>query len=171
MMSSIKSNRELCMTGKVKTRQKCRDCKCKFEEKKVQQGNRSYIDMLCPKCGKKPDSFYIFLYLSKERAQGEKNRKFRITRNEYGDTFSSYTEANRFLESIRKAMDDHNFNISHYIYKEIGLFQGKMLFPQWLETKKGKAPSYRDKIKEYINNYYLPFFGDKDMRPIKTAVI
>jgi len=68
-------------------------------------------------------------------------------------------------------MDDHDFNISHYIYKEIGLFQGKTLFPQWLGTKKGKAPSYRDKLKQYVDNYYLPFWGEKDMRAIKTSLV
>jgi len=47
-----------------------------------------------------------------------------------------------------------------------------MLLPKWLETKKDKAPSYRDKLQQYIDNDFTPFFGEKDMRrTIKTAVI
>ena len=171
VVDTKKHNRELCMTGKVKTRQKCRDCNSKFEERTVRHGNRPVIDMLCPRCGNRPDSFYICIYLSKEKAQGKKHQKFRITRNQNGDIFRSYAEANRILESIRKAMDEHDFNISHYICKEIKLFQGMTLFPKWFETKKDKAPSYRDKIKQYVDNYYVPFFREKDMRTIKTAVV
>jgi len=145
--------RDLNMSGKIRTREKCSICKRSFHIKEEE-------DIFCPACGTRPKTFFIFLY----HQQG----KHRISRDSDGYVLDSYKRAHRLLENIRKAIDDGTFNISNYLPKEIEQFKGYKMLPKWQESKnhKGLSQWHIRKINEYVRNYYLPYFRDKDTRRI-----
>lgn len=140
------------MSGKIRTREKCSICKQPFYIKEEE-------DIICRTCGTRPKTFYIFLYHHGDQ---------RISRDLDGYILDSYKRAHRLLENIRKAIDDGTFNISNYLPKEIEQFKGHKMLPKWQEAKthKGLSQWHIRKINEYVKNYYLPYFREKDTRRI-----
>jgi integrase len=150
--SVSRHSRELNMSGKIRTREKCDQCGKPFKiiEEEV---------IYCPNCNTRPKTFYIFLYW---------NGKHRIARDLDGYILDSYKRAHRLLENIRKSIDDGTFNISNYLPKEIEQFKGYKMLPKWQDLKlnKGLSQWHIRKINEYVKNYYIPYFQDKDTRRI-----
>ncbi|MDA8423805.1 MAG: tyrosine-type recombinase/integrase [Nitrospiraceae bacterium] len=143
------------MAGKIRTREKCSRCKAAYTIIEEQ-------DIVCPKCGTRPKSFYIFIY--------REQKKYRITRDPDGHVFDSFKRAHRTLEKIRAEIDARTLKIENYFAKEVEEFRGHVLFPRWFDSRKRKrcAKSYLDKINQYINDHFIPQLGDLDMRSIKT---
>ena len=159
------------MKGSIRTRERCPKCSGAFQEVLERKGNKPYMAMKCPGCSTTPRSFYIFIYLEKDICPNPKERKQRITKDQDGHYLRSYEEANRLLEAIRKAIDDGTFNISDFLSKDLETFKGKYLFPQWLATKSDKAPTHTRVIGYYIKDYFLPYFGEKNLKRLNDSHI
>ncbi len=100
------------MSGKVRTREKCPRCSGAF--KIIEE-----VDIFCPPCGTKPESFFIRLYW-----QGKEHR---IAKDRDNHTLDSYRRAHRMLEKIRSEIDGRTFDLSDYLPKEIDQFRGHTL--------------------------------------------
>ena len=145
--------RELSMSGKIRTREKCSTCKQPFLIKEEE-------DIFCPTCGTRPKTFFIFLYHQQD--------KHRISRDSDGYILDSYKRAHRLLENIRKSIDDNTFNISNYLPKEIEQFRCKNMLPKWQEAKRNQGLSgwHLRKINEYVKSYFMPYLNEIDSRRI-----
>ncbi len=144
------------MKGKVRTREKCPKCGEKFHI--VEE-----IGIYCPECKTYPRTYYIFLYW-----QGN---KYRISRDPDGHILDSYKRAHRLLELIRLDIDKGIFSPANYLPKEIEQFRGKNLFPKWLKTKNEKSPTYIRELNRYVNQFFLPYFEQTDLRKITAGDI
>ncbi|HUO77832.1 MAG TPA: tyrosine-type recombinase/integrase, partial [Thermodesulfovibrionales bacterium] len=144
------------MKGKVRTREICPQCRGKF---KIVEG----IDIFCERCNTRPKTFFIVLYHDKA--------KQRISREKDGQILDSYRRAHRLLENIRKDYDDGVFSLSNYLPEEIEEFRGHKLFPKWLGTKTLIAPSSLREYKRYTELYFVPYFGNQDMRQLNAGHI
>jgi len=153
--SETSAGRELSMAGKVRTREKCGKCGGAF--KIVEE-----VDILCPQCGTKPESFFIRLYwLGKER---------RIAKDRDNHPLDSFKRAHRLLEKIRSDIDGRTFDITDYLPKEIDQFRGHVLLPKWYASKVSlnRAPSHLREVKRHVDKLFVPFFKDLDCRDIRT---
>ncbi len=152
--SEIKGG-DLCMKGKVKTREKCPACRKSFL-------NIPETDIFCSDCNTRPKSYYIFFYHNKE--------KYRISRDTDGHILDSYKRAHRLLENIRKDIDDGIFYIDDYITKEIEQFRIKNLLDKWIEAKQSQdlSPGHIKGVKRYAMTYYREYFGNMLARDIRT---
>lgn len=120
------------------------------------------IDIRCNACNYRPKTFYIDLY-----HQG----RHKITRGKDGEMLTSYRQAHRLLENIRFEIDARVFSISRFLPKEIEEFRGHKLFPRWLAAKINIAPITIREYKRYMNLYFLPFFGQFDLRDVNAGKI
>lgn len=147
----------LCMKGKVRSKEKCPKCKGKYE------GNPLH----CPACMTTPRRYYIDLY---HAGYG----KTKIYSDKMGHPLDSYQRAARVLEAIRYEIDQHIFDPTKYVSRDLKEFTFETRVEAWLQSKlkeveKGHlAASYTRKIKCYIDDYYLPFFKGLDVRDIRT---
>jgi len=142
------------MKGKVRTREKCSRCGRAF--KIVEE-----VDIFCPDCGTKPESFFIRLYWH--------GKEHRIAQDRDGHKLDSFKRAHRLIERIRSEIDARTFSIADYQPKEIEQFRAHVLLPKWYESKVAlnRAPSYLRELKRYIK-MFTPFFGPMDCREIRT---
>jgi integrase len=145
----------LSMKGKVRTRDKCPQCRHKF--KVVEE-----TDIYCPSCNTRPKTFFIVFYWDRV--------KHRIARDTDGHILDSYRRAHRLLEKIRKDIDDKIFSLSDYLPQEIEEFRGINQFTKWVAFKESQdlSPGHLKKVKEYIAKYYKPFFGNVNCKQMRT---
>jgi integrase len=143
--------KELSMQGKVRTEQRCPVCHKKFHIEEE-------IDIYCPTCKTRPTRLHIFFYDSKG---------YRIYSDADGEPFSSYRAAHRFIENMRKAIDDGTFSIADYIPKEVEKFRVKTLLPKWIASKKDNAPTYKRELARHAK-LILKKMGELDTRKIRT---
>lgn len=154
------------MKGSVRTNQRCPKCGARFRKTIAQDKGREELSMICPSCRTRPVTFFVSIYLPKELEPDPEKRKLRIYRGPSGHPLSSYAEANRLLEQIRRENDERIFLPDNYKPKEIDAFRGNRLFPRWLETKQDKSPLHFRELKRYCGLYFVPFFKHLDMRKI-----
>lgn len=147
----------LCMKGKVRTKEKCPKCKGKYVENPLH----------CPTCMTTPNRYYIDLY---HAGYG----KIKIYSDKMGHPLDSNQRAARVLEAIRYEIDQHIFDPSKYISRDLKEFTFENRVEAWLQSKlaeveKGHlAASYLQKLKCYIKDYYVPFFQGMDVRDLRT---
>lgn len=120
------------------------------------------IDIRCNVCNYRPKTYYIDLY---------HHGRYKISKGKDGETLTSYRQAHRLLENIRFEIDAKIFSISRFLPKEIEEFRGHKLFPRWLQAKTGVAPITIREYKRYLNLYFIPFFGQIDMRDLNAGKI
>jgi len=144
----------LCMSGKIRTREKCPRCNRSF--------NIEEHDIICSQCGTRPESFFLRLYW-----QGKEHR---IAKDRDNHPLDSYRRANRLLEKIRSEIDGHTFNIADYLPKEIDQFRGHILLQKWYASKVSlnRAPTHLREVKRLVEKLYVPFFGSLDCRDIRS---
>jgi integrase len=143
------------MSGKIRTREKCPRCGGAF--KIVEE-----VDIFCPECGTKPESFFIRLYW-----QGKENR---ISQDRDGHKLDSFKRAHRFVERIRSEIDARTFSIADYQPKEIEQFRAHSLLPKWYASKisLNRAPTHLREVKRLVEKLFIPFFKNLDCRDIRT---
>lgn len=145
----------LCMKGTIRTKEKCPKCGGKF------QGTPLH----CPTCFTTPKKYCIDIY--------EKVR-LRIYSDKQGNSLDSYERAYRVLNVIRYEIDQHIFDYTKYRKEDLKNFLFETRIEAWLQDKlrevekENLASSYTNKLKCYIEQYYLPFFHGMDIREIKT---
>jgi integrase len=141
------------MAGKIRTREKCPQCGKAF--KLIEE-----TDIYCPSCNTRPKTFFIFLYW--------KGDKFRISRDRDGQMLDSHRRAHRLLENIRADIDTHKFNPRNYLTSELAKLRGSHLLSRWITNKEHSGVSgwHLYKLNQYMQKYFQPFFGHRDMRDI-----
>lgn len=158
LIVNLVPGQELSMKGKVRTREKCPQCSGKFRI--IEES-----DIFCDKCNTRPITFFIVLYHDKS--------KQRISRDTDGHILDSYRRAHRLLEKIRKDIDDGIFSLSDYLPKEVEQFRGNNQLEKWYKFKVSQdlSPGHLQKVRQYIEKYYKPFFGNLNCKQIRTHQI
>lgn len=147
------------MPGTIRTKEKCPVCKRPFK-------HIARVGFVCPKCKTTPKKYFIDLHYQ--------NQRIKIYSHRTGRILDSYNLAVETLEHIRYEIRTHTFDPTKYIRAEIKKFLFDFQIAQFYqdkvieETKGNISPSYLDSLKNYINNYYLKFFTNKDVREIRT---
>jgi integrase len=145
------------MRGTIRSKGLCPKCGGNFEHIKK-------VGYICPECKTIPSRFYVDLW--------HKGKRVRLFSDKTGQVLDSYQRAITLLSHINYEIQHHIFDPSKYVTSDIRkfLFEGQIatfLKEKEIEETKGNiAPSYIDSLKNYINNYYLPFFTGKDVRDI-----
>jgi len=143
--------------GTIRCRSKCPSCKKPFKYFRK-------LGYACPECKTMPSRFYIDLWHQKER--------FRLFSDKSGQVLDSYQRATTLLSHINYEIQHHTFDPSKYVSSEIRKFLFEEQIATFLkekeieETKGNISPSYISSLKNYIKNYYLPFFQGKDVRDV-----
>lgn len=146
------------MAGKIRTREVCPQCSQKFHI--IEE-----TDIFCVSCKTRPRTFYIYLYWPDPQL----GRDHKIT-HAGGEALDSFRRAKRLLEKIRSEIDSRTFILRNYLAKKQNALTGDKLFPRWLAfiREKKRALSYTVKLRQYIDDHFLPRFGDADCSAIRT---
>ncbi len=119
---------------------------------------------ICPDCLTHPRRYLIDFFYKGERIR-------RATTLD-GKTLRSFADAHALLRQAENEIEAHKFDPTRWKSKEKIEFQFAYLIDKWYKEKqdlmkKGKlAPSYVPKLMTYIKHYYLPYFGNTDVREI-----
>jgi integrase len=145
----------LCMTGAVRTMEKCPVCKGKFQGEPLR----------CPNCKTVPRRYYLDLWWKGER--------HRIFTGRDGYPLDSWERAYRLLTAIRESIDRGAFDPRDFVRKEIAHLQFHNYVQDWLErrSREGLSRSYLKDLRGAVKNYYIPFFGKKNIRDIRAGDI
>ncbi len=151
------------MRGKIRTKEKCPKCTMIFKE--TTQG------IICPDCLTKPKKYFIDLY-----EKNSEKKRIKIYSDQNGYPLDSFQRAYRVLEHIRHEIDNHKFDPSKYIKCHLEQFYFSTKIEKWVDRKqkhadikKSLANSYIRILKSYKDNYFLNFFGNMDVREIRTV--
>jgi len=149
------------MKGKIYTKQKCPECGKPF--------NKIRETFICKKCGTLPEKFFLYFYWP---GQGDM-----YLYSHDGIPFTSQRHAERVLERIRSEVDSGTFDPRDYLPKKLEPLKFKNFAKGWLVhydrrlEKQEIAPSHHRNVKTYIERYFIPYFGKKDIRHINNGDI
>lgn len=146
----------LSMKGKIRSR----ETTCPNSHGKLISAPEKGI--FCSACDYRPKTFFIDIY-----SQG----RHRISTDLDGYILDSYQRASRLLERMRSEVDSGTFKIANYAQAHIEEFRGRNLIPRWLVTKDTLAPSTVREYQRYARLYFLPYFGNFDMRKITPGKV
>lgn len=161
LTSRTKTDNGLCMIGKIRTLEKCPKCKGKF----IDTGK----DLVCVKCLTHPRPYFVDICW--------KGRRFKLYSDTDGRIISSYELAHRVLAQIRQEIDHKTFDPRDYQAKDYRKLQFETYVKNWLKgyevrMQKGDiANSYYRKVKQYVYDHFIPFFGITDIREIRAMDI
>jgi len=147
------------MRGEIRCRGKCPNCGKNFK-------HIHKLGYVCPNCKITPQRFYIDLWW-----QGERTR---IYSDKLGQPLDTYQRAFYFLSHIQYEIKHHAFDPTKYKSSDIRKFLFENRITQFLQEKKIEeekgniSPSYINSLKNYIKNYFLPFFKGMDIRDISS---
>lgn len=123
----------------------------------------------CPICLTHPERYLIDLFYKSERIR-------RATTLD-GKTLRSFADAHGLLRQAQNEIDAHTFDPAKWKAKDRIDFRFSYQIDRWYKEKEDYmkkeklAPSYVPKLFTYITHYYLPFFGDTDIREIFNPMI
>ncbi|MCB2168864.1 MAG: tyrosine-type recombinase/integrase [Deltaproteobacteria bacterium] len=152
------------MKGSIRTEQKCPKCKKAFKKKTLPGTTATFL--ICPACMTSPSRLFIDLYWKGER--------YRVWKDKRGNLLSSNEQANRLLEAIRREIDDHKFDPSHYFQKKAKPFYIRNVVEMWLAHNEQRAsvddlsPAMMQKKRTHAKKYFIPLLGDEDIRDIRA---
>jgi len=147
------------MKGEVRCKGKCPSCGNNFK-------HIHKLGYICPNCKTTPKRFYIDLWWQGER--------IRIYSDKLGEPLDTYQRTFNLLSHIQYEIKHHIFDPTKYKASEIRKFLFENRITQFLsekkieEEKRNISPSYINSLKNYINNYFLPFFKGMDVRDISS---
>lgn len=147
----------LCMAGTIRVFQKCR-CRSTF----TRQGR----EFICSECGAVPTRYVVDVHF--------RGNRVRIYSDKHGLPLDSLKRAERVLEGIRYEIDNDRFDPARYIAREREEYEFHSRMEKWTadyERKKGRgeiSSSYLKEIRRYGGKYFIPFFGNSDLRDIHT---
>jgi len=150
-------DRNLCMDGKIRTKEKCPKCKGRFKGSPLH----------CPACLITPKKYFIDLYV---KGYG----RIKLYSDKRGLPLDSFRGAQRVLEHIRYEIDQHIFDPTRYTASDLKDFLFETRVSDWYESKKkdaergNLAKSYTRGIDCFIRHYYNPFFKGMDVRDIRA---
>lgn len=141
---------------------KCPKCNRPFEK----DDKKGYF---CPDCLTHPERYMIEVFYKGERIR-------RATTLD-GKTLRSFADAHSLKNQAENEIDAHRFDPSKWKAKDRIDYRFSHQIDRWYkekeeEMKRGTlSPSYVPKLFTYIMHYYLPFFGDTDVREIFNPMI
>jgi hypothetical protein len=143
------------MAGSIRAKGKCPKCGGPF----MLIGRNGYI---CPRHKTVPKHFYIDLTW-----KGERQRFFSDRDGQPLDTFQ---RAYNLLASMEGKIENNAFDPTDYVKVELVKFYFSTRIKEWIEGKEREnlAPSTLKTYKTYIRNFYKKYFGDKDIRNIRS---
>lgn len=155
--ANLLADNSLTMRGGIRTKEKCPKC----------YGSFSGNPLHCPICLTTPKRHFIDLY---EKSYG----RLKLYSDKQGHPLDSYQRTQRVLEHIRYEIDQRIFDPKKYAAADLKDFKFENRIQYWYEgklretEKENLAESYTKKLKCYIDQYYTPFFKNKDVREIRT---
>lgn len=160
LTSASKSDNNLCMRGKIRTKEKCPKCKGSFQD--------TGKALVCSTCLTTPLRYYIDIYW---------NKKIKVYSDTDGRVLSSYELAQRVLIQVRQEIDHKIFDPKNYEAKSYRKLQFQNYAKEWLKgyekrVSKGDISfSYYRKVKQYVDKSFIPFFQITDIREIRSVDI
>lgn len=127
------------------------------------------LGYICPPCKTIPTRFFVDIHWNGQRPA--------IYSDKQGEPLDSYQRASNLLARIQNEIDNHIFDPSRFVKKDLKNFLFENLINSWFKDKetlahKGQlAWSYLSPLKGHIKNYMMPFFKAKDVRDIKKRDI
>ncbi len=147
------------MKGEIRCKGKCPKCGKNFN-------HILKLGYVCPSCKITPQRFYIDLWWQGER--------IRIYSDKLGHPLDTYQRAFSLMSHIQYEIKHHTFNPTKYKASDVRKFLFEKQISQFLKEKKIEeekgniSPSYINSLKNYVNNYFLPFFKGMDIRDISS---
>ena len=148
------------MKGTIRYRGNCQKCGGAF----------SYVRKLgfiCPECKTRPERLYLDLPWSGKRV--------RVYTDSQGQPLDTYERARSLQAHVNAEIKDHTFNPSKYLKTELSQFYFSNVSKIWLDEKLGevkrglKAYSYVRMLAAYRDQFFDPFFKNKDIRDIRRV--
>lgn len=149
------------MKGVIRPISRQRKCpNCQKALKHIQK-----LGYLCPQCKTTPNRFYIDLHWNGSRPG--------IYNDRQGQPLDTYQRSLNLLARIQNEIDNHSFDPSRYVKKDLSNYLCEKLINEWFNDKTDQAEkgqlswSYLGPLKGHLKNYILPFFSGKDIRDIR----
>ncbi|MHB8158205.1 MAG: tyrosine-type recombinase/integrase [Desulfocucumaceae bacterium] len=148
---------ELCMVGRVRTKEKCSRCGGKFAGE----------PLACPVCLITPRRYFVHFHW--------KGQSLKLYTGKDGHLLDSWERAYRLLTAMRNDVDLGKFDPKDYVPKEVKALRFDNYVSAWLERRgmeqeRGHiSKSYLKSCREYARNYFLPFFGKKVIRDLQAS--
>jgi integrase len=103
--------------------------------------------------------------------QGKQHRRFHY--DDRRTPLEAEAMARRLAERINADIEEKgaNFDPRQWFRTAGDEFQFEAYASKWLDRQKHLAPSYVKDVKRYVNEYWLPHFGKKDIRQIRAGDI
>lgn len=153
------------MDGKIRSKQKCPQCKANFVMTVVQELG-PYLQLCCPACKTRPRKYYIDLY---SKGFG----KIKLYSDQQGNPLSSWEHAERVLVGIRYEIDQKRFDPTKYAKRELKEYLFEFQIEQWYQGKMhdvqlgNLANSYVRTLRLFKENYFKRHFAGMDVREIR----
>ena len=143
------------MAGSIRAKGRCPKCDGLF----MLIGRNGYI---CPRHKTVPKHFYIDLTW-----KGERQRFFS---DKDGQPLDTFQRAYNLLSSMEGKIENNTFDPTDYVKVELVKFYFSTRIKEWMEGKEREnlAPSTLKVYRTYIGNYFKKYFGDKDIRNIRS---
>lgn len=141
---------------------------------------RIYARGKCPLCGQNfqlvENNLICPIHLIPPRRVYISIKHKNIFSDPKGHPFYTYEQAKRYLDRMRTEIDEHKFDLSHYVSQHLKPLQFTNWSNSWLAKKtkevelKRKSPSYLKSLGVYLNKFQS-FFGKTDIRDINAKMI
>ena len=143
------------MAGAIRTKEKCPQCRVAYRGEPLR----------CPACNRIPRKYFIYLHW-----QGE---EFKIYSGQDNYPLDSWDRALRLLTAIRYGIDRGTFDPRDFVKKQIRHLQFANYAEAWLvrRAQEDLAKSYLKDLRGAVRNHFIPCFGNKSIRDLRTGDI
>ncbi len=158
-------DKSLCMAGSVNTLEKCAKCGGRF------LGDRK--GFICPRCRTTPGRYFVDVYVPGKLLGEKRGRRIKLYSEPDGSPLDSFQRADRLLSVIRTEMEKGSFDLRRYVSQELKPLRFDNYYHAWSERRRQDLErgfitrSYLKEMIGYGRRYFLPFFGNLDIRAIK----
>ena len=159
------SNYNLCMVGKIRSKEKCPQCGGAFHGE----------PLTCSACKTIPTRYYIDFYWKKQH---------KLYSDEDGYPLSSWEQAERLLSHLRHEIDRElkskgkfRFDPKNYVRRDLNKLKFENYARTWLTWRAEEieyddiSRGYLKSVESYVRNYMVPFFGNSNIREIQETAI
>ena len=145
------------MDGKIRTKEKCPRCGKAF----------SGEPLSCAECKTHPSRYFIDLYIPG-------TGRVKLYSDRSGNVFEGWEQTERSLVNIRYEKDQHIFDHTKYVSKDLKGFLFENQIERWFSSKEREAEKghlstgYIKNLRGYKDRHYLPALKGKDVREIRS---
>jgi integrase len=145
------------MKGTVRAKDRCPKCGGAFQLQFVANDP----ELICPGCLTRSSRPFVDIHHEGERMKLYSDRTGRL--------FESARHAWRTLEGIRREIDEHAFDRSKYVKREIRDMLVKNQLDDWVKSCKDLKPNSLKIKRRFVNKYIEPELGGMDIRDLRKA--